>query len=105
MKAEVIGVNNRSVLRIDASRYADADGFNLLKSVPHRAAVFLPIPPCTVRFFRRLTAENAQASFPMISNVSSFIMPQAICVPPISKPSLYILFLPAVPHDAVCIIP
>lgn len=31
MKAEVIGVNNRSVLRIDASRYADADGFNLLK--------------------------------------------------------------------------
>ena len=31
MEAEVIGVNNRSVLRIDASRYADADGFNLLK--------------------------------------------------------------------------
>ena len=28
MEAEVIGVNNRSVLRIDASRYADAYGFN-----------------------------------------------------------------------------
>lgn len=58
MEAEVIGVNNRSVLRIDASRYADAYGFNLLKIRSAPCGSVLPIPPCTVRFFRRLTAKK-----------------------------------------------
>ena len=59
MEAEVIGVNNRSVLRIDASRYADADGFNLLKiSSAPCGSVFCQFRHALCGFFRRLTAKK-----------------------------------------------